>query len=138
MEIPNIYDPKEYKEMSKDVQYDLEKFKDPYVVGAMIHRLVEERKYTNAMFKQLLEKIEKIEQQVQNGTTTDHMLTEVEERIVQFVQERGKTTAKEVQKAFQYKGKNGASARLNALHKKGILSKKRVGRKVFFLDNRVP
>ena len=128
MDIPDIYDPEEYKALSKDVEYDLEKFKNPYVVGAMIHRLVEERKYTNAILKRILEKLEEI--QIHKDT---HALSDFDERILKFVKENKKVCAEDVQKAFHYKGTNGASAKLNSLHKRGFLEKVRAGKKVYFL-----
>ena len=132
MDVPDIYDPSEYKAYSKDIEYDMEKFKDPYVVGAMIHRLVEERKYTNAILKSILEKLDEIKtEQPQKHET---VLSEIEEHILQLVKQKGKTDAEEIQRELGYKGRNGASAKLNALHKKGLLEKRRAGKKVYFLS----
>lgn len=130
MDVPEIYEPDEYKPYSKDIEYDMQKFKDPYVVGAMIHRLVEERKYTNAMLKAILQKLDKIEPKTKKK---DPLLSEIEEQIMELVRQQGKTDAEHVQAAFNYKGKNGASAKLNALHKKGLLEKRRAGKKVYFM-----
>lgn len=135
MDIPNIYDPDEYKVYTRDVEYDMQRFKDPYVMGAMIHRLVEERKYTNAMLKIILKKLEEINEMAEKKIPKEqvHLLSEIEEQIMALAKEQGKTCAEDVQKAFKYKGKNGASAKLNALHKRGLLEKRRAGKKVYFL-----
>lgn len=130
-----LYGTEEYGELSKDVKYDIEQFKDPYVVGAMIHRLVEERKLTNTMLRDIHKKLNKLTQlmEKQGIDTREALLSEQDEKILEFVRGAGKACAEEVQAAFEYKGKNAASARLNALVKDGFLAKTRVGRKVYFL-----
>ncbi len=133
-----LYGTEEYSELSKDVKYDIEKFKDPYVVGAMIHRLVEERKLTNQMLRGIYKKINHLtelmeKQGVEPRAIQEALLSEQDERIVAFVKRKGKVDATGVQFEFEYRGKNAASARLNALVKAGFLQKRRVGRKVYFL-----
>ena len=61
------------------------------------------------------------------------LLSEVDERILSFIKEKGIVTAEDVRRAFGYKGRNAASARLNHLYKLGLLDKKQVGRKVVFM-----
>lgn len=136
MDIPNIYDPDEYKKYSQDIEYDLEKFKNPYIVGAMIHRLVEERKYTNAMLKAIMEKLDElinVYQKSQGKAPTKKVLSETEEEILKIVKRRGKVCAEDIRNALKYKGTNAASAKLNNLCKKGFLEKVRAGKKVYFL-----
>ncbi|MCD4740095.1 hypothetical protein K8R43_02775 [archaeon] len=136
MDIPTIYDPDEYKPYTKDLEYDMQKFKDPYVVGAMIHRLVEERKYTNAMLKMILKKLEDINtmaEQKAERAVPPQLLSEIEEQVVRLAKTKGKITAEQVKNALKYKGKNGASAKLNALHRKGLLEKRRAGKTVYFM-----
>ena len=130
-----LYGTEDYEELSKDVKYDLEQFKDPYVVGAMIHRLVDERKLTNKMLRDIHKKLNKLTQlmETQGIDTHEAMLSDQDEKILAFVRGAGKATAEDTRKEFGYKGKNAASARLNALEKDGFLAKKRVGRKVYFL-----
>ena len=133
-----LYSTEDYEELSKDVKYDIKKFKDPYVVGAMIHRLVEERKLTNQMLRDIHKKINKLtvlmeRQGAEPSAIQEALLPEQDEKILAFVQNKGKADATDVQFKFEYKGKNAASARLNALVKAGFLQKKRVGRKVYFL-----
>ena len=133
-----LYGTEDYDELSKDVKYDLEKFKDPYVIGAMIHRLVEERKLTNTMLRDIHKKMNRLtEIMEQEGVDPrqigEAMLPEQDERILKFVKKKKKACAEDVQEQFGYKGKNAASARMNALVKAGFLIKKRVGKKVYFL-----
>ena len=62
------------------------------------------------------------------------LLPEIDDAILGFVRKRGgRATAGEVQARFHYKGANAASARLNGLFKMGLLEKRQVGRKVFFI-----
>ena len=133
-----LYGTEDYSELSKDVKYDIEKFKDPYVVGAMIHRLVEERKLTNQMLRDIHKKMNRLmelmeQKGVESSAIQEALLPEQDEKILAFVRKKGKVDATDVQFEFEYKGKNAASARLNALVKAGFLQKKRVGRKVYFL-----
>ncbi len=138
------YGDEEFQEYSKDIAYDLEKFNDPIIVGAMIHRLIEERKKTNALFQVILEELRAIRSILEKGegkvpstsvpiTSKTEILSEVDEKIIAFVKEKGRATADEVQKALGYKGRNAASARLNRLYQLGFLEKKRAGRKVYYL-----
>ena len=133
-----LYGTEDYSELSKDVKYDIEKFKDPYVIGAMIHRLVEERKLTNQMLRDIHKKMNHLshlmeESGVEPQKIQEALLSEQDEKILAFVRKRGKVDATDVQFEFEYKGKNAASARLNALVKAGFLTKKRAGRRVIFL-----
>jgi hypothetical protein len=61
------------------------------------------------------------------------LLPQIDSQIVDFVRESGKATAEDVQHKFNYKGKNGACARLNRLCDMNFLQKKQVGKKVFFM-----
>ncbi len=134
-----------FEEHSKDIAYDLEKFHDPVIVGAMIHRLIQERKKSNAMFQAILEELKTIRSllesvshppspsphtPVTSGITPG--VSEVDKQILDLVKDRGSVTADEVRKILGYKGRNAASARLNRLWELGLLTKKRAGRKVYY------
>jgi uncharacterized membrane protein len=129
--IPEEYKSDDYAALSRDVAYDMERFKEPYVVGAMIHRLVEERKLTNALFKQLNDKLDRIAALLEKSRPVD-ALSEVDQQIIGLVENMGRVTAADVQKELNYRGLNAASARLNALHRTGLLAKQRAGKKVFY------
>ena len=124
------YDAEEYEKLSRDVKYDTEKFKDPYVVGAMIHRLVEERRYTNALLRDINKKLNQLLEN--RAQEPDVGISEIDEEIIKLVEKLGTVTAEEVQTELKYKGRNAASARLNALEKKNLLKKTRKGKKVVF------
>ncbi len=136
-------------EIKKDLEFYIEQFRDPVILGELMYKLSEERENTNRLLKTILQKIEELEKKlegvqgdrslaVERSSTLDSelsspLLSEVEERILSFIKEKGKVTAEDVRKAFGYKGRNAASARLNHLYKLGLLDKKQVGRKVVFM-----
>ncbi len=63
---------------------------------------------------------------------SEEILGDVDERIIEFVKKNGKACAEDLQRAFNYRGKNAASARLNRLHSQGLLEKKQAGRRVYY------
>ncbi len=134
---------KRFAELSQDIAYDMEKFKDPLVVGALIYRLIQERMKTNELFRQILDELKKTNKLLQKEGASASIpitsksqskppLSDVDEKIVEFIKEKGTATADEVQKRFGYKGRNAASARLSRLYQLGILVRNRAGRKVYY------
>ncbi len=126
-----------YAEVTKDIAYDIEKFNDPLFIGALIYRLVQEREKTNKLYERILDELKEIKallakREGETPITSETALSEVDEKIIEFVKEKGRATAKEVQDALGYKGRNAASARLNRLFQLGLLVKKRAGRKVYY------
>ncbi|MFH1221732.1 MAG: hypothetical protein V1492_01470 [Candidatus Micrarchaeota archaeon] len=125
-------------ELERDLQANADKFKDPVVLGELVYKLLEERENTNRILKNLLAKIDSLEQkfrQVESPVQEpfeEPLIPEVDEKIISFVRETGKATAEDVRAKFGYKGKNAASSRLNRLCGLGLLHKKQVGKKVFF------
>jgi hypothetical protein len=138
------YDDKEYKpidsafanEIKNDLEHNMEKFRDPIVLGELVYRLLEERENTNRLLKNLLQKLEAIEAKMGEAPAATKkqgtLLPPIDEQIMAFVKEAGKATSEEVRVKFGYKGKNAASARLNRLCKMNLLAKRQVGKKVFF------
>ncbi len=123
------------EEIKSDLEANIDKFKDPLVLAELVYKLLEERENTNRILKNILAKLEAMEapQQTQERST-DVLLPEIDEEILQYVQETGKATAKDVQQRFNYKGSNAASARMNRLYEQGLLEKRQVGRKIYFLS----
>ena len=111
------------------------------VLGELVFRLLEERENTNRLLKNMYAKIEQLEAKLsampqENETiAVEQILPEIDEQIVNFVKESGKATAEDVQHKFNYKGKNGACARLNRLCDMNLLQKKQVGKKVYFMPS---
>lgn len=126
----SISSPQFREKISADLQQNLEKFKDPVVLGELMFQLLEERENTNRILKNLLQRLEALENPKE---LEEPLIPEMDENIVEFVRKKGKATADDVQAEFGYKGKNGASSRLNRLGALGLLKKRQVGRKVYFL-----
>jgi len=121
------------EEIRSDIEAHMDQFKDPLVLGELVYKLLEERENTNRILKNLLTKIDALERQLVQQPKQELLLPKVDEDILHFVVEQGKATAEEVRGAFNYKGTNAASARLNRLYGQGLLDKKQVGKKMFFL-----
>jgi predicted HTH transcriptional regulator len=76
-------------------------------------------------------RLEGIEKELR-GEIDEEILGDVDEKIIEFVKKNGKVCADDLQRAFNYKGKNAASARLNRLYSQGLLEKKQAGRRVYY------
>jgi len=127
----SIGSPQFREKISADLQQNLEKFRDPVVLGELMYQLLEERENTNRLLKTLLQRLDALEKP--SRPDEEPLIPEMDEKIVDFVRKKGKATAEDVQAEFGYKGKNGASSRLNRLGTLGLLTKRQVGRKVYFL-----
>lgn len=121
-----------------------EQLKDPVILGTLIYKLLEERENTNRVLKNLLQKIESLEQKL--GARQDlleseekkpeldlEMLPEQDRKIIELIKTRVKVCAVEVKEAMGYKGENAASSRLNRLFNLGLLKKAQVGKKVYYM-----
>lgn len=122
-------------ELRNDLEQNMKKFNDPIVLGELIYKLLEERENTNRILKNILSKLEKLENKENASILPPNqlaLLPSIDEKILEFVRAKGKVTAEDVRKEFKYKGKNAASARLNKLYELNRVDKKQVGKKVFF------
>ncbi len=97
---------------------------NPVYLGLLVAALIEERKRTNEL-------LSKIYHELRRSSTVEG-LSDQDEKILELIRERGAVTAEDVKEALGYKGLNGASARLNKLHRMGYLQKIRRGKKVYF------
>ena len=123
------------REIASDLEENMEKFKDPVVLGEMIYRLLEERENTNRLLKTILQRLDALEAKgmpIEKVVEEVPLLAEIDQEILDFVKDSGKVTAESVRQKFNYRGKNAASSRLNRLVNKSLLFKKQVGKKVFF------
>jgi len=133
---------------------------DPVVLATLIAALIEERRKTNKLLEEIRQSLRALEEKMSAASTAPapatHAppspsrasgaatsappspapelfdLSEADERILALIHEHGMVSAADVKEALGYKGLNAASARLNALYKRGILRKIRKGRKVYF------
>ena len=146
----------EFASVAHDFKKLAQASRDPIAVAAMLDRLTEERKSTNLILKEISRKLEEMDSRIRGleknfskvskasqksqsampeapQAPQPPLLPDIDESILGFVRKRGKATAEEVRARFRYKGPNAASARLNGLFKLGLLEKRQVGRKVFFI-----
>lgn len=126
----------DYEKLVFDIKYDKEQLKDPLAVGLAVYRLAEERKKTNYLFKEILKKLDAIAKSLGKEKTppktSEELLSEVDKNIIDYVQQSGKVDAEMIRGHFDYRGKNAASARLNSLFQRGLLTKARAGKKVLY------
>lgn len=137
----------DFEKLIFDIKYDKEQFKDPTDLAIEIYRLAEERKKTNYVFSEILKRLDAIEESLATGkaysppkleTTaaeegaSKELLSDVDQKLLDYVQQRGKVDAEEIRGTFDYRGKNAASARLNSLFQRGLLTKARAGKKVLY------
>ena len=124
------------KEIRSDLEQNIERFRDPVVLGEMVYRLLEERENTNRLLRNILQKLEQLEAKMAGGmpmrAEEAPLLPEIDDQILRFVKESGKVTAEDVRAKFKSRGKNAASARLNRLYELNLLQKQQVGKRVFF------
>ena len=128
------------KEIRSDLESNMQKFRDPVILGELVFRLMEERENTNRLLKNILQRLDAIENSRSpsnplSPTSMEDLLPQIDEQIVDFIKEARKATAEEVRSKFNYKGKNAASARLNRLCDIGVLQKRQVGRKMYFFPS---
>lgn len=130
-------------EIREDIEAHYQKFNDPVVLGEIMYKLLEERENTNRILKNILSKLESLEAsgsipkeegKAIRKEAESIMLPKIDEQILEFVKNNGKTTAENVRVRFKYKGKNAASARLNKLVGLNLLAKKQVGKRVYFFS----
>lgn len=136
-------------EIRREAQSIKDRLDDPVVIGALMHRTVVEKENTNRilkniseMFERLTSKLNMLEGRIarlEQGAAPavpahshERLLGDVDDEVLTFVRERGRACAAEVQKRFNYRGTNAASARLSRLYELGLLEKQQAGRKVYY------
>ncbi len=135
----------EFEQVAGEFEEFREQMKNPLVVGAMLHKLSEERSSANLVLKEINAKLDRLlaledrisalESQVapQKPKEAKPLLSETDGAIMQLVKKQGKACAEDVQKALKYKGANAACSRLSRLFQQGLLEKKQAGKKVYYL-----
>jgi hypothetical protein len=132
---------KEFDELVGDIAQSTRNMQDPVAIGVMLYTIAEEKKNTNLVIRELnakidslMNKLEKLEQKSPAQTAApqapNHSDRDLE--VLQFVRKNGRSSAEDLQRVFDYKGKNAASARLSKLFHEGSLDKEYAGRKVYY------
>lgn len=127
------FHPRFEEEIENEAKRVAKKLKEePLLMAALLAKLVEERENTNRLIKTLVARLEGIERRLATKEPGGMILSEIDEALMGFVKKSGKATAEDVQKKFNYKGRNAASQRLNRLYEAGLLKKKQAGKKVYY------
>lgn len=116
------------------------KMRDPVVVGSLMHALSQERESSNLLLKDIQNRLQAIEEKLARieaampakPAARPKSVSDVDDRLLDFVKSHGAADAAMVQVEFGYKGRNAASSRLNALWKQGLLQKRQKGKTVLF------
>ncbi len=140
------FEKSEFEKVASEFKAFDEQMKNPLVVGAMLHKLSEERSSANLVLKEINAKLERllalesriaaIEEKfafAEKPKEAKQVLSETDEKIMQLIKKQGKACADDVQRLFNYKGVNAACSRLNKLFSQGLLEKAQAGKKMFYL-----
>lgn len=145
----------EFQELAGNLSEAVHQISDPVALATMLFSIAEEKKSTNLIikdinvkFETLVEKFENIRKELEklnqrieenkNQQTQQQKAeyeTEPSERdkeVLKYISENKRACAEELQKSFNYRGRNAASARLNKLFKEGLLGKVYAGRNVYY------
>jgi hypothetical protein len=116
----------------------------------LLKYLMDENKKTTMVLKELSDKVGRIDSNFNDAENfvqedPDQVLQEnklakyqpihisgLDAKIMQIIQMRGLTTADDLKKQMNYKGRNAASARINKLYKQGLLERYQLGHKVYY------
>jgi len=126
----------QFKELGlSDLMAIQEKSQDPLVLSVLVFKLLEERRETNKILKDIQEKYDKLQFSMRETSAVPEIaiLSETDDRIITYIRAKGKADADEIRENFGYKGTNAASQRLNNLVKARYLQKINSGRKVYFV-----
>jgi hypothetical protein len=114
----------------------------------LLKYMMDENKTTRVLIEQMFERLKRFEDDLntdfpeepgqganlmeQEPLTKVVPVSELDRKIVQHIQIAGLACADDIKKAMNYKGRNAASARLNRLCDKGILTRYQLGHKVYY------
>ncbi|VVB76988.1 Uncharacterised protein [uncultured archaeon] len=141
---------KEIMELKKELKVAYERSQPELTEGTsmstLIKYMVDERARTNRILEDITQKIKLLEDEMSaleiNGSQMDESttmqmsreipLSEVDAKMINYVQTKGMACAEEVREFMAYKGNNAACARLNRLHRLGLLDRLQLGHKVYY------
>ncbi|MGI0141165.1 MAG: hypothetical protein ACREBF_00735 [Candidatus Micrarchaeales archaeon] len=112
-------------------------------VSTLIKYMLEERERTNKMLRGITERLKRLEEDLTAMESVEERtdfpvgnrevpLSGLDSKILEIAQSKGMVCADDIQKEMNYKGRNAACARLNRLHRGGLLDRFQLGHKVYF------
>jgi hypothetical protein len=114
---------------------------------ALFKYVMDENRKTNIILKEMYGKLERMESdldadyyeqddqahlQENNRFAKVQPVSGLDAKIMQIIQISGMACADDIKKQMNYNGRNAASARLNKLHKLGLLERYQLGHKVYY------
>lgn len=121
-----------------------EELHDEGSVSTIVKYMIDERERTNKMLRGITERLKKLEVELTTIEEADQRgmefpvgnreipLSNLDSKILEIAQAKGMVCADDVQREMNYKGRNAACARLNRLHRGGLLERYQLGHKVYF------
>ncbi|MCL5430173.1 MAG: hypothetical protein M1504_01695 [Candidatus Marsarchaeota archaeon] len=104
--------------------------------------MMDEQKTTRELIKSVSEKLSRVEEEIavsyeeeyapQEQQVKEVPVSELDGKILQFIQIHGLTSAEDVRIHMKYKGKNAACARLNKLYRQHLIKRYQLGHKVYY------
>jgi len=147
-DIDNSQDYKqEFKNLTGELTKAVHEIQDPVAIATMLYSIAEEKKSSNLIVRninskldtltlkleQLTKVLDKMSKQMGDRQPTQNIgISERDAEVINFIKQKKKISAKELQDKFKYKGRNAASARLSKLFKEGLLHKTYLGREVYY------
>jgi cell division septum initiation protein DivIVA len=139
---------KEIEELKRELKEVSVKSHEEVPAGAsfseLLKYLAEERARTNRTLEAITQRMKALEDMVSaidlSNQADDYAATAskeiplsgVDAKLINFVQTKGMACAEEVKAFMNYKGNNAACARLNNLHRLGLLDRLQLGHKVYY------
>jgi hypothetical protein len=113
---------------------------------ALFKYVMDENRKTNMILKDMHGKLERLESDLnadyyeqddqarlqENKFAKVQPVSGLDAKILQIIQISGMACADDIKKQMSYRGRNAASARLNRLHKIGLLERYQLGHKVYY------
>jgi predicted HTH transcriptional regulator len=137
----------EFKNLTGELTQAVHKIQDPVAIATMLYSIAEEKKSSNLIVRninskldnlmlkleQLTKVLDKMSKQMEDRQPTQNIgISERDNEVINYIKQKKKICAKELQDKFKYKGRNAASARLSKLFKEGLLHKTYIGREVYY------
>lgn len=112
---------------------------------SLIKYMIDEREKTNKILIEITAKMERMEKEIDELYDEDDAseypeimnnrelpLSDLDAKILNFVQARGMVCADDLMKSMNYKGRNAACSRLKKLELQGLLVRHQLGHKVYY------
>jgi uncharacterized membrane protein len=134
-----------FNDLTLDIQEIFQHSDNPLFVSVLLFKLAEERNKTNKILEEINDKYDKLMFEIktreirrnekEEKQKSFEVLSEIDQKILSIIEQKGSVTADIIRKEFGYKRQNAASQRLNKLFREGHLKKVKSGKKVLYIPN---